>query len=126
MYQYFFNYDAVVSMRDKLTQLLRVVFYKRAISTDDFVQHHGRYWVYLNRDNTNIPEATNRNNQRRTIQDNKISWAKFRFIIEDIFELSIIRVSITVRDRHGVVTTYSNDDKIEQMETPVDESEYSD
>jgi len=115
MYRYFFDYATVMETKDTLVRLLRIIFYKRGITTQDFVRLHGDYWSRWNRDDERVSEATHRNNQRRATLNDKISWAKFVYVILELLRLDIVRVSVTLRDRDGIETVYASDDVI----TPV-------
>lgn len=112
MYRLFFDYETVRTTRDKLAKLLRTAFYKRQITTDDFIRLHGEYYVRLNLGDQNNPEATDRNNQRRTALHDTISWNKFVFILQDLMRLDIISIAITVKDANGVEIVYSSVDEI--------------
>lgn len=113
IYQKFFNANAVRTARDPLVQLLRVIFFRRNITTNDFVQLHGNYWKIWNRDGADENESTHRNNQRRALLDNFVSWKKFWWIISDLLRLEVIRLSITIKTSTGEEITYASDDPVE-------------
>lgn len=108
-YQKFFTLDSARSADDRLARLLRVIFYRRGVTTDDFVRYHGEYWVHWGRGTQNENEATHRNNQRRTLLNNKISWKKFWWIVSGLLRLDVVRISITVME-NGKEVTYTDMD----------------
>jgi len=118
MFQYFFDYTTVRTTHDMLVRLLRIIFYRRKITVDDFVRYHSEYWIRWNRGDALIPESIDRNNQRRTILNDKITWGKFRFVISDLLRLDIKCISITVRDSNGELVVYSSDDEINIADSP--------
>lgn len=107
-----FEIDDIKSVRDHLVKLMRIIFYKRKITQDDFVEKHT---AYFNR--TNLPPFFlnhDKNNLRRTLNDpEKLTFKRMLHVLANILYLDIIRVSITVKDpTTGDEVTYSSDDKV--------------
>ena len=114
-YQNFFGAQDVRTARDPLVQLLRVIIFRRNISTNDFVQLHSEYWKIWNRADVVENESTHRNNQRRALLESFVSWKKFWWFLSDLLRLEVVRLSITVQDKKGEEITYSSDDPVKDV-----------
>jgi hypothetical protein len=97
-FRLFFDAEEVRSVRDPLAKLVRVIFNKRKITTNDFVSFHGRYWNHWNRGGRHESESTHRNNQRRTLLSDTISWKKALWIISGLLRLDFEELAVRVRD----------------------------
>ncbi len=112
-FQPVYDAKAVRTAHDPLVKLIRIIFNKRNITTDEHVRLHGNYWNYWNREPQRVKATTHLNNQRSMLLQDSISWKKFLVIILDLLRLEIVELSITVRD-NGQVIKYST------LDTPID------
>lgn len=112
-YRQFFDSEAVRSAKDPLTKLLRIIFHRRGVTTDDVVRFHSYYWNLWNRgDQQSNAASTHLNNQRRMLLDTTISWRKFWWLIIDLLRLEVVNMSITIKEKDGSEITYSLTDPI--------------
>ncbi len=106
-----FNKESVNLVKDHLARLMRVIFYRNKIDNDQFLQWHFRYFGKYHSDHRSL--ATNRNNLRRAMAEQQVTWKHFQSVIRDLLYFDLVRVSITLRHPMSLKEyTYSSDDDV--------------
>lgn len=94
-----------------LAKLLRMIFYKRNITLDKFSGLFAAHGKRLGISNSEV--ATMRENQRKAILKDHITFQTFSVILYNILHLDIVDIAITFKDDDGNIVTYKNTDEVD-------------
>lgn len=107
-----FNKDDISLACTPLVRLLRIIFVRRGVTHDDFVQKHIDYFNRVGLPSTQL--NYDKNNLRRTLDDpEKLSYKMFMHVIMNILHADVVEYSVVLKDPvTGVEEKYSSNDKI--------------
>ena len=107
-----FDKSKVEEFSHPLVRLLRLIFYKKKVTLDDFSSKYAQHGKILGL-HPSITN-TNRNNARKALQLETMTWDFFSKTLHNILRLNIVDFSVTVQDTDtGKLTTYKFTDKVE-------------
>lgn len=108
--------------KDALTKLLRAILLKRGIDTTKFYELHQRNFGGHFDDSNKKELSTHRNNMRRNLVEDTVTWKKFLTILTGLLKANVKELAIVIDDpATGKEERYSskevlylNDDREEQ------------
>jgi hypothetical protein len=106
-----FDKESVEEAGHPLARLLRLIFYRKGVSLDDFSTlwaEHG-HRLDLNAQMTN----TYRNNARKTMSRNEMTFRFFHYILLNILHLEVEEIRVVVRNEKGERVVLGSKDPIE-------------
>lgn len=107
------KYPARVAPEGMLARLLRLIFFARQLTLDDFAGLYQAHGKAVNWPSDDI-RARHNNDRRAIASPTKLTLYLFIRIVCNILRQDIVRFEIVVRDpRTGQRTTYRSDDPLE-------------
>lgn len=97
----FFTTDDVLKTTDPLNRLLRIIMTTQGVDKKEYLARHYQYYrnEFMFTDPNLQSLATHRNNVRRSILGDRITWHNFMRIIENILPYEIVGLTAKLKNR---------------------------
>lgn len=97
MSELLFDPKSVQDQQHYLTRMLRLLFTKRRVTSDDFYKQHYQYDAQFNK--TQYKIQSDRNNLKKLLRmDNNLTIKSFLFTIVDIMRWDILEFRLVLKD----------------------------
>ena len=108
-----FDKESVGAATHPLARLLRLIFFRKKITLDDF---SALYAQYGQRVGSSVYHTTTRcaNARRALLDPDNLTYERFRRELYNILRLEVVEIAVTIRDeKTGQLITYKSTDPIE-------------